>query len=318
MSVILALLHVFGGIVWLVLGGDVLVRGAMSLAARARVSPLAVGVTVVALGTSAPELVVSLRATLVGLPDLALGNVVGSNIANVLMVVGLPAIIYPMNCAHPGARADGRIMLFASALFFLLCAMGPLGRGHGLALMVALVLFLIHVVGTSRPDPDVVPQSKEMDRILGLPTSPHLIVAFIVFGGLALPLGAELLIRGAVAISERLGVSNAVVGLTVIAVGTSLPELATTLVAAVKREAELAVGNVIGSNVLNILAIMGITTLASPHRIQVPATFMRLHLPVMLAAALILTYQTERGRTVSRALGVALFAGYVLFTTALY
>lgn len=318
MAIVLPLLYIFGGITWLLLGGDVLVRGALSLAERARISPLAVGVTVVALGTSAPELVVAVRAAILGYPELALGNVVGSNIANVLLVVGLPAIVYPMACNQPGASADGKIMFGASVLFVVLCALGGLSRVDGLILLGGVVLFFVHVIAVSKPDPDATVESEEMNRILGLPRRLHVIVGFVVFGAVALPLGAELLIRGAVDIAAILGIPNSVVGLTILAIGTSLPELATTVVAALKRESELAVGNVIGSNILNLFAIMGVAAVVSPQVIDVPADFMRVHLPVMLLATFLLTLATSGGRTIGRGLGLAGVAAYALYTAALF
>jgi cation:H+ antiporter len=317
-EILLALLYVFGGITWLLLGGDVLVRGALSLSARARISPLVVGVTVVAVGTSAPELVVAVRAAVLGFPTLALGNVVGSNIANVLLVVGLPAIVYPMVCNQPGAAADGKIMFGASVLFFALCTIGGLGRVDGVVLLVGAVLFFIHVIAVSKREENTEVGSQDIDRILGLPRKLHVIAGFVLFGALALPLGAELLIRGAVDMATILGIPNSVVGLTILAVGTSLPELATTVVAALKRESALAVGNVIGSNILNLLAIMGVAAVVSPVVIEVSTDFIRLHLPVMLMATLLLTLVTSRGGTIGRRLGLVLVATYVLYTATLF
>jgi len=300
------------------MGGDVLVRGAIAMSRKANVSPLIVGLTVVAFGTSAPEFVVSLRAALTGYPDLAIGNIVGSNIANILLVIALPAVIYPMTCDQIGARRDARIMLVVSLVFAVLCGLGPLDRRKGLVLLLMLGLFLLHALHASGHDKSWDEESQGWERVLGLPRTGAMIGAFVVLGVVALPLGADLLVRGAVGIAETLGVSSAVIGLTVVAVGTSLPELATTLVAAVKREPALAVGNVIGSNVMNIVAIMGLTAAVSPAPIAIPEGFLTLDLPVMLIAAAILTWIVNRSGVVGRRLGMMLLLGYVAYTVALF
>lgn len=318
MPTYLAVLYIFGGVVWLLMGGDVLVRGAIALSRRLGISPLIVGLTVVAFGTSAPELVVSLRAALLGYGDLSIANIVGSNIANVMLVVGLPAVVYPMACDHRGVDGDARVMFLISLLFVGLCTLGPLDRLDGIVLLAALALFLMRVFRTSTSDRGWADEPEGWERVLGLPTTPVMIGVFLVLGILTLPLGAELLVRGAVAYADALGVPSSVVGLTVVAVGTSLPELATTLVAAFKRESALAVGNIIGSNVMNLLAIMGLTAAVAPAAIPIPAGFLTLNLPVMLGAAAVLVWVTHRSRVVGRRLGLILLAGYIAYTVALF
>lgn len=318
MPTYLAVLYIFGGVVWLLMGGDVLIRGAIALSRRLGVSPLIVGLTVVAFGTSAPELVVSLRAALVGYPDLAIANIVGSNIANVMLVVGLPALVYPVVCDQPGVDGDARVMFLVSLLFAGLCAFGPLDRLDGVILLAALALFLLRAFRASKSDRASTEEPEGWERVLGLPRTSTMTGAFLLFGVLALPLGAELLVRGAVAFADVLGVPSSVVGLTVVAVGTSLPELATTLVAAFKRESALAVGNVIGSNVMNLVAIMGVTAIVAPVAIPVPAGFLTLDLPVMLAAAAVLVWVTHRSGAVGRRLGWTLLAAYAVYTVALF
>lgn len=318
MPTYLAVLYIFGGVVWLLMGGDVLVRGAIALSRRLGISPLIVGLTVVAFGTSAPELVVSLRAALLGFGDLAIANIVGSNIANVMLVVGLPAVVYPMVCDQRGVDGDARVMFLASLLFVGLCALGPLDRLDGIVLLAALTLFLLRVFRTSTSDRAQAEEPEGWERVLGLPTTPVMIGVFLFLGVLTLPLGAELLVRGAVAYADALGVPSSVVGLTVVAVGTSLPELATTLVAAFKRESALAVGNIIGSNVMNLLAIMGLTAAVAPAAIPVPAGFLSLNLPVMLGAAAVLVWVTHRSRVVDRRLGLILLAAYAAYTVVLF
>ena len=315
----LAVLQLFGGVVYLVMGADFLVRGAIALSRKVGVPAMVVGLTVVALGTSAPELVVSLRATLTGYPELAIGNVVGSNVANVLLVVALPALVYPMACDQRGVANDALFALATSVLFFALCWSGTLGRGDGLILLLGLVLFLGYLARATRGDATTKGAGRlEVPRILGLPSRPYMIALLIVFGVLALPLGAQLLLDGAVGVADTFGVPNAVIGLTLVAVGTSLPELATTLVAALRREADVAVGNVLGSNILNILAIMGVTALASPTPLPVPPRFLATDLPVMVAAALALALVVMTRPAVGRGVGVLFTLAYIAYVFALF
>ncbi len=314
----MALIELVGGLLWLLIGGDLLVRGSVALAKRARVSPMLVGLTVVALGTSAPELVVSIRAVLTGHAELALGNAVGSNIANVLVVVGVPAIIAPIVCDQMRIRRDTLIMLGTSVLFVLLCVTGPLGRSNGGVLLAGLALFFVNGMREARAGQLRVPEPGELERVLGLPVKRRTIAFFIVAGIFTLPLGADLLITGAIQISARLGVSEAVIGLSVIALGTSLPELATTLVAAFQRHADVAIGNVLGSNIMNLLAIMGAAALLSPTPIPVPAAFLRLDLPVMLAAAVLLATFTLRRASIGRTPGILLIVAYAVYLFVLF
>ena len=318
MTASVAVLQLFGGVVYLLMGGDMLVRGAIGLARKVGITPMVVGLTVVAFGTSAPELIVTVRAAMVGYPELAISNVVGSNVANVLLVVGLPAMVYPMVCDQEDVGRDGLFMLFASILFFALCSVGPLETRDGVVLLAGLGLFVAYLLRASSLGEMWSSESEELPRMLGLPTKPSMIGVLLVLGILALPLGAELLIRGAVGIAELMGVSNAVIGLSLIALSTSLPELATTLVAALKKEADVAVGNVLGSNVLNVFAIMGTAAVVSPVEIPIPRGFLTQDIPVMLGAALVLTVVTVRGGTVGRKLGAVLFGGYVVYVVVLF
>jgi cation:H+ antiporter len=310
-------LSLIGGLIYLLMGGDLLVRGAAALSHRARVPPIVVGLTVVAFGTSAPELVVGVQSVLLGHPGLALGNVVGSNIANILLVVGIPAIIAPLACVQASLPRDTGVMLATSVLFVALCVPGPLGRIDGSVLLAGLVLFVIFNVREARIGQKRPPEPGELERVLGLPHRRAMIALFLVIGILMLPLGASLLIEGASAIAMRFGVSESVIGLTIIAIGTSLPELATTLAAAFQRHADVALGNVIGSNVINLLAIMGVSAVLSPLPIPVPEVFLRLDLPVMIAAAIALSLFTLRRAPIGRRAGILLTAGYGIYLLAL-
>jgi cation:H+ antiporter len=311
----LAYLELFGGLVYLLMGGDLLVRGAVALARRANISPMLVGVTIVALGTSAPELFVALEATLTGHPGIALGNVVGSNIANVLLVAGSLAIIFPILSEDGDTRADTIAMLAASLLLVVLCFGAGISQLEGVLLLVGLVLFLGY---KARHVGRIEKREGRLDFVPGLPGKGWMIALFIVVGSVWLPLGAHLLIRAASTIARDLGVSEAVVGLTVVAVGTSLPELATVFVATARRHTDVALGNVIGSNVLNILAILGAAVVIPWKALPVPEQFLRLDLPVMVVSALLITVFTLRRRPIGRMMGILMLVAYVAYVAVLY
>lgn len=308
-------LEIFAGITYLFLGGDLLVRGSVALARKSHVSPMLVGLTIVAFGTSAPELLVSLRAAFTGHASMALGNVVGSNIANVLFVVGAPAIIYPMACDQPSARRNGMLMLAATAAFVGLCWLGPLSVRDGVLLLAGLVAYLTYqarggwLTAAGKAATPEERRSSELERGLGLPVTGPMIGLFLLLGTIGLPLGAELTVHGAAGLAEVLGVGEAVIGLTIVAIGTSLPELATTIVAAVKHEADVAVGNVLGSNLLNLLAIGGVLAVVSPSPVPVQQ-FLGVDLPMMLAAAAMLAFFTWRRMPVGRMTGIVLVGLY--------
>jgi cation:H+ antiporter len=311
-------LELLGGFVYLLMGGDLLIRGAMALARTARISPMVVGLTVVALGTSAPELVVSLQAALTGYPEIAIANVVGSNIANVFLVLGIPALIFPLAFTQKSARSDSIFMWLVSAGFFGLCLDGRVSRADGFILLSGLVLFLALQVRAELQG-ERKPRSREpLPIVLGLPNRRWTIALLIVTGAIMLPLGANLLIDGAVGLAERLHVSNQVIGLTVIALSTSIPELATTLVAAFKRQADVAVGNVIGSNILNMLGIMGAASLASLRELTVGHRFLVVDLPMMFVGASLITLVALRRGSMGRRWGIVLVGSYATYILLLY
>jgi cation:H+ antiporter len=311
-----ALIKLFGGLTYLLMAGDLLVRGALALARKARIPPMIVGMTVVAFGTSAPELFVSVSAALQGMPGIALGNVVGSNIANVLLVIGLPVLIYAMDCDQPSASRDGSLMLGVSVLFAVLCAVGPLGLAQGALLLVGLAAYLVLALRSGQLDVDEL--DTKVVRVLGLPSQKRMIALFFVLGLAGLQLGAKLTIDGVVAIAERAAVPESVVALTAVAFGTSLPELATTLMAAFQRQSDVALGNVLGSNVFNLLAILGVTIFASQEPIAVPASILHFDVPVMLSSAFLLAVFTWTGRPIGGRVGALLLIGYVVYIATLF
>ncbi|MCL7927560.1 MAG: sodium:calcium antiporter, partial [marine benthic group bacterium] len=236
------LIKLVGGLVYLLLGGDILVRGSVALARRFRVSPTVIALTVVAFGTSLPELVVVVRAALTGYPGLVFGNVVGSNIANVLLVAGAAAAVYPLYYGERSIRRDTLFMLAATGLLIILSIGGLLGRFDGLILLAVLAAITTLTASEAAQAYRDSELKTPMEWVLGLPTNPWMIALFIVAGAVALPIGADLVVNDSVRMAENLGVSETIIGLTILAIGTSLPELATTVVAAVQKRTEVAVG----------------------------------------------------------------------------
>lgn len=295
------------------MGGDLLVRGSVALARRLRVSPVVVAATVVGFGTSLPEMVVSVQASLSGYPNLILGNVVGSNIANVLLVGGASAAVYPLGHEDSAVRRNLMLMLGATGVFAVLSLTGQITRPAGIALFVGFVAIIVTTAASTLQHHDEVDTSTPLDWVLGLPDRFLLITLFILIGITMLPLGASRLVDSAVVIAARFEVPEAVVGLTVLAIGTSLPELVTTVLAARERRSDVAVGAIIGSNTFNILAIMGLTATLAPSPIVVSGRFMALDLPVMLISSGALAAFAWRGRLIGRRLGIGMLVAYVLY-----
>lgn len=302
------------GLCILVAGGDMLVRGAVATATRLGVPKMVLGLTVVALGTSAPELVVSLDAALLkNSPELALGNAVGSNIANVLLVIGLPAALFSMTCTAKSITRDTLAMLLSSGFFILLCFMGILGFWSGLILIIMLAAYLTHAARAERQEPGLIAEElaeyeARADDILSLPAAG----AYMVVGLSGLLFGAHFLVTGAIEVAHSLGVSNATIGLSMVAIGTSLPELATAVMAILRKHSDVAIGNVIGSNMFNLLGIMGITAMTID--IPVGEKFLHTHLWVMLGSSLLLLPLCFFTATIGRIGGVlflGLYVGYM-------
>lgn len=306
-------MYVAVGLVILLLAGDALVRGAVNISLRLGIPAMIVGLTVVAFGTSAPELLVSVQAVLRDAPGLALGNVVGSNVANILLVLGIPALISAVPVSREDLSRSYVMMLATSVLFIGLAFLGPISWPHALVLLTGLALMLGDSFRSAQKHRAAGAAAEPEDLEGADPHMPWVKIAlFTVLGIVGLPLGADLLVDGAVRIAADLGVDDAIIGLTLVAVGTSLPELATTVVAALRREAGVAMGNVIGSNMFNLLAIIGIAALVGP--LPVPEAMLRVDLWVMLGAALVLGPFVWRSAPITRAWGVALcvlYAGYV-------
>ncbi len=300
------ILYLVGGLIMLFIGAEGLIRGSSNLAIKIGITPLVVGLTVVAFGTSTPELVVSLKAALLGNSSISLGNVVGSNIANIALILGVAALIKPLDVHAKVIMREIPIMIGISLLLLLLLLDGELGFIDGLVFVSGIITYTFVNVWMARKEksPEVVKEFKEgLKSKLGIPVSIVLMIAGL---GLLI-LGANLFVRSAVAIAKMFNVSDAIIGLTIVAIGTSLPELITSIVAAYKKESDIAIGNVVGSNIFNILGILGITALIIPIS-SVGISYV--DLGVMLVTAIILFPLSRTGFSISRFEGAFLLLGY--------
>ena len=307
------------GLVILLLAGDALVKGAVNLSLRLGVPALIVSLTIVAFGTSAPELLIAIKAVSEGAPGIAMGNVVGSNTANVLMVLGIPALIAAMHTSECETRKTFNFMLAATILFIALAFRGVFDTFAALVLLAALAFVLFDAFRDARAHRKAEAEGDDGEEVEGADPdmSGLLIGLFLVMGLIGLPLGASLLVDNASTIARQYGISDTVIGLTLVAVGTSLPELATTVMATLRRQADVALGNVIGSNMFNLLAIIGIASLVGD--IPVDPAFLQFDLWVMLAASLLLIPFVYFRQDISRIWGVvltALYVGYVVILLA--
>ena len=307
------------GLVALYFGAEWLVKGAGRLARAYGVSALVVGLTVVAAGTSAPELVVTLLAAVRGQSDVAMGNVVGSNIVNVGVVLGLAAIIRPLVVGMALVRREAPVMVGASVLLLLFARDGLIARWEAAVLLLAFAVYILLTIRLARREPAAVErefaENEEARGIVPEAAPAWRNAALIAAGLCVLVVGAQLLVGSALYFSRALGVPELIVGVTVVAIGTSLPEIAASLVAAVRGEAEIVLGNVVGSNIFNILLILGAAAMARP--VSVARPLLTFEIPVMIGAALLVLPLIYTGRRVERWEGVLLVAGYVAFTAVL-
>jgi cation:H+ antiporter len=305
----LALLTLGVGVLYF--GAEWLVRGSARLAATLGVSPIVVGLTVVSFGTSAPELVVCIVAALGGNPDLAIGNVMGSNLANIGLILGLTAIVRPLEVKSRIVWREMPIMLLVTAALFPLLWDLELTRGDGVLLLMALTAYLVSAFRSVEDQtPEVLGEYKNLVKTSAedRPRVHAPDILWILAGSACLVLGGYCIVEGAVQVASSLGISQVVIGLTVVAVGTSLPELATAVVAAARSETDIAVGNVIGSNIFNVTAILGTTALLEP--IRVPASILSRELPVVIAISLLLFPLLRSGWRIRRWEGAILLAAY--------
>ena len=305
----MAWILVLFGLAILVVAGDSLVKAAVNLALRIGISPFMVSLTVVAFGTSAPELFIVLSALADNAPDLAVGNIIGSNIANVLLVLGLPALAVGLNTAGYDTRKAFAYMITTTVLFIALAFLSPFTWWHSVILLTFLTFILFDQLGDARRDSEN-NKSEPLEGV-NLEMRGWTITFYLILGIIGLPIGATILVTNAELIARDFGVSETVIGLTLVAIGTSLPELATTAVAAVRKQADVALGNIIGSNMFNLLAIVGIAALVSP--IPIAAHFLNFDLWVMLAASLVLIPFVLFHQNIGRIWGLSLTVIYLTY-----
>ena len=303
------------GLLLLIIGGDILVRGATSAARALGVSPLMIGLTLVGFGTSTPELVTSLQAALAGSPGIAVGNVVGSNIANVLLILGLTALIAPIVVERRAFLRDGPILALATAGAIWALFQGELGRTIGLVGVGLLVAYIVLVwtLERRRPTPEGDRIEDEAEMIAPGWLGSLWVSLILALGGILVTIiGAGFLVNGSVSLARSMGVSDTIVGLTIVAVGTSMPELVTSVTAALRRQGDVALGNVIGSNLYNLLGILGITAIVKP--IAVPPEILGVDVWVLAAATGAGILFALRGMKIYRLEGLALVLGYLAYT----
>ncbi len=307
------------GIIVLIWSGDLLVRGAAALARHWGVPALIVGLTIVAFGTSAPELVVAVQAVMDGSSELAAGNVVGSNIANILLVLGLPAVIMAIPTNIAGVGRNAVICLGATSLFIILCLIqNPLHVWQGAILFAGILIYLawmLHLARAGAEDPILAEMTEIDEGKDGLPTNVLLSGLFIIIGLIGLVIGGNMIVGNSVKVAEAFNVSETIIGLTIVAIGTSLPELATVVVAAYRGQTDVALGNVLGSNVFNLFAVMGAAALAGP--VVIERDMYIFDIWVMLAAAITILVLILSRRPISRGMGLLFSAAYILYILAL-
>lgn len=307
----LTIFLLFLGLVLLLGGADFLVRGAAALAERIGVSPFMIGLLLIGFGTSAPEMVASLESALHGYPGLAVGNVVGSNITNILLVLGVAGLICPLCCERLALRRDGMMLLIASTMMVMAIYFDMLNRPVGIGFLIVLVAYLVFTFREDKKDQDATAELHAREAafvLMGPRFGLALEIVQCAGGGIALVGGASLLVDSAVTIASETGVSDAVVGLTLVALGTSLPELAASVIAALKQKADIAVGNVVGSNIFNALSICGVVSTVTD--VPVPPEIASFHIWVMAVASVALIYFAFTGARISRTEGAMLFGGY--------
>lgn len=307
-------IYVLGGLALLVIGAEGLVRGSTGLALRLGMTSLAIGLTVVAFGTGSPELVLAIEAARAGNNGLALGNVVGSNISNIALVLGVAALVRPMRVRPELIRRELPLMIAVTLFLWVMLIDGRLSRPEGLVLVVGAVAYTVFSYFVAKRDGGLAIAGDLDDAIASRKQPVWLQLSFLMAGLAALLVGASLLLEGAASFATGMGVSQVVIGLTIVAVGTSLPELAASIASAVRGEADVALGNVIGSNVLNILAVLGVAVLIHPFEVHGLRT---LDLVVLVSSPVMLLLLMSRGSVLNRWEGAGLLAGYVAYMYSL-
>jgi cation:H+ antiporter len=307
-----ATFYAAGGLVLLIFGAEFMIRGAVSVAREFGISPHVIGLTVIAFGTSAPELFVSLKAAYQGSPGIAIGNVIGSNIANILLMIGTVGVICPFICTGRSLKRDCFVLLAATVVFIGLAGNGTIEAWHGVVMLFCLAGYLIYCyVDDRRVGAESALHAQEADEFESVKGSRFTAWAYTILGLVAVVFGARLLVTGAIEIAETLGVSETVIGITMVAIGTSMPELATTVVAAIRRHNDVALGNIIGSNIFNTLGILGAVALVKP--LPIPQEVLSVDLWVMGAVTLVFVLAVISLRALGRPLAIGFFAVYACY-----
>lgn len=300
---------IIGGLVVLFFGGDMLVNGAIRIAKHFGMSELLIGITLVGFGTSTPELMTTILAALDGYPGIAVGNVVGSNIANILLILGITSLVYPLVCDKKTFMRDGSFMVIASLLLLAVCFYGSISLWTGIIFLAALFGYIGYCIST-----EIKNVSKEDKPVIEKGIIAKDFGLFIV--GLCLTFaGAHLLVKGSVDLAKMYGISDTIIGLTIVAIGTSMPELVASVMAAIKKKTDIAYGNIIGSNIYNILGIMGLTAIINPF--EIPAQIMGFDIWVMIAATALLMVFSAHKWKITRWKGAVFLGGYITYTLAL-
>jgi len=305
------------GLVFLIVGAEILVRGSSNIATLFKIPPLVVGLTIVAFGTSSPELAVSIQSALAGKTDISLGNVVGSNVFNVLFILGISAIITPLLVSRQLIKLDVPIMIGGSLLVLIMALDGNFSLIDGVIMFAIFIGYTVFMIKTARKEDKLMEADIPKDLLPESPVTPGkwwLYVIFIVSGLGLLVVGSNWLVEGAVIIAKMFGLSDLVIGATIVAAGTSLPEVATSVIASIRRQQDIAVGNVVGSNIFNIFAVLGLTGIISPGGIDVATSALRFDIPVMIATMVACLPIFFTGNLISRWEGVLFLGYYVAFT----
>lgn len=311
----ISLLQIIGGLVLLVLGGEALVRGAASIAKTLGLPTFIIGLTFVAYGTSSPEMAITLQAALNGHPDIAIGNVVGSNISNILLVLGLSAAIFPIAIKRSIALRDSIVMMLVATILAVLSLSGSLSTLSGIIFLSILFLhsgyiFYAHKKGLHVLDEEELSEDANFSFPLWLA-----IIACVV-GTILLATGGNILVKGAVSIATIIGVPDSVIGLTIVALGGSLPELTASVIAALRKKSDIAIGNIIGSNIVNITGILGLTAIFT--EIPISSNFINIDIPIMILATIALLAAIIFLKNLSRIIGACFLIGYISYVAALF
>ena len=304
---IISILYLFIGSVLLYFGADWMIKSSVHIASKLNISRFVIGLTIVAFGTSLPELGVSLKAALFNKSDIAIGNIIGSNITNVLLVLGLSSMFNPILISFSKIKKDILIYLFVCVLLVFLLQNGILERWEGVLLFTGIIFYTIHSFVTDKS------HDEDFEDLF---STWRRTIIFLVLGIILLYIGSESFIKGAVDFAKIIGVSDLIIGMSVVALGTSLPELVTSVFAAVKKEHSISVGNIIGSNLFNILSVLGLVSIIKP--LSVESSIFRFEIPIMIAAGLLLIPISLRQRPISKVISLSMLFGYSVFICILF